>query len=91
MRKQFWEVIYDDKNNKAEVWGPSSDDTLLTNNVAEMIRVEMKVHCQTADIDFSKEQIKEQIKRFGYEIDDNLYRHLINEFELLTGKHMKQW
>jgi len=87
MKKQFWEVIYDDNNRKMDVWGPSLDDTILTNNVAEMIRAGMKVHCQTADIKYPKEEIK----LFGYEIENNLYQRLINEYEILTGKLMRRW
>lgn len=87
MRTQFWEVIYDDYNRKMDVMGPSSDDTIFTNNVAEMIKAGMEVHCQTADIKYPKEQVKLS----GYQKEENLYQRLINEYEKLTGKLMKRW
>lgn len=87
MIAQFWEVIYDDTNRKMEVMGPSSDDTKMTNNVAEMIRTGMKVHCQTADAKYPKEEVKLR----GYEKENNLYQRLITEYEKSTGKLMNRW
>ena len=84
---RFWEVIYDDKLNKMEVIGSSSDDTLLTKNVCDMQDAGMKVRCQTADIDTPKEKMTLS----GYQIENNLYGRLITEYERLTGKLMKRW
>ena len=85
--KQFWEVIYDDDKRTMEVIGTSIDDTLLTNNVCEMQKAEMKVRCQTADISIRKDEIKVS----GYVVEDNLYSRLLTDYEIKTRKQLKRW
>lgn len=85
--KRFWEIVYDDSMHTMEVIGSSTDDTLMTNNIAEMQRVGMKVHCQTANIDTPKERIN----LIGYSIENNLYSRLMFEYERLTNKNLKLW
>lgn len=85
--KKFWEVIYDDKTKTMEVIGSSTDETLLTNNVAEMQKIGMIVRCNTPDIDTPKEEIK----LAGYTLEDNLYGRLLTEYEIKTRKQLKRW
>lgn len=85
--KRFWEVIYDGKAKTMEIIGTSSDDTLLTNNVAEMQLAGFDVRCNTADADVDKSQIKLPY----YTIEENLYQRLLNEYQLKTGKQLKRW
>tara|TARA_R110002050_G_scaffold44572_1_gene106140 strand:- start:450 stop:716 length:267 start_codon:yes stop_codon:yes gene_type:complete len=84
---RFWEIIYDDENHKMEVIGSSTDDTRLTNNVAEMQRIGMKVRCQTGDINIPENAIELS----GYEKEKNLYSRLLLEYEAKTNKHLNRW
>lgn len=47
MRKQFWEIIKDDKSNSFEILGVSSDDSAFTNLTCEMQKAGMQVRCET--------------------------------------------
>ncbi len=56
--KRFWEVIYDDNANTMEVIGTSTNDTLLTNDVAEMQKAGFKVPCNTPGIETREDEIR---------------------------------
>lgn len=85
--KRFWEVIYDGDAQTMEVIGTSTNDTLLTNNVAAMQKAEMNVRCNTPGI----ETREEDIILPHYKIEKGLYRRLIHEYGIKIGKQLKQW
>ncbi len=83
---RFWEIIYDDSKRTMDAVG-SANDILFTNNVAEMQRSGMQVHCQAGEIAVPKENLKLP----GYTFEDNLYSRLLNEYEQKTCKQLKRW
>jgi hypothetical protein len=87
MKEQFLIIIYDDETYKMEVLGPMSDDSLIVNNIVEMQKAKMNVHCNSAD----KSAIKEKLKLSGYNFEDDLYDNLISKYFQLTNKQLNKW
>jgi hypothetical protein len=86
-QRTFWLMVIDDASRTFEVFGKSTDDTLLTSNTVEMQRAGLEVRCQAPDISFSKEDIEIH----GYKHEDGLYSRVINEYEKRTGKSLNKW
>lgn len=81
-KQHYWQIIKDDSNRSFEVIGKSSNDTLLTNNVCEMMKVGMHVQCTTPP--YNSNQSEEEITIPGYKLEAGLYNRLINEYEEKT-------
>lgn len=86
-RRRFWEVIIDRKAKTFEVLGVSSDDTLLTDNVATMIKAGMDVACNTPDSNIPKEELTIT----GYQSEAGVYDRLLSEYFKISKKHLRRW
>jgi hypothetical protein len=77
----FWEVFKDDSLRQFEILGTSRDDTLLTNNTAEMIDCGLPVRCETIPLKTypTEESLRESFEQRGLAYKDGLYNECLKE------------
>ena len=70
------------------IYGLCEDiDTLLTNNVVEMLNAKMEVQIETLDRGYSTEELE----KLGWKHDQSLYEKLLMKYTALTNKVLKRW
>ena len=81
MRKQFWEIIKDDRSNTYEVLGLSADDRELTNLTCAMQKAGMHVRFEAlAYPATTKESIAAGYGRIGFREEKGLMIRLRTEY-----------
>ena len=87
MRKQFWEIIKDDRSKTYEVLGLSSDDTALTKMTCEMQQAGMDVRCETPHYPVTtKDSIPSGYAQIGFIEEKGLLVRLKKEYAEWTQK-----
>lgn len=77
----FWEVFEDDEFRQFEILGKSRDDTLLTNNTAEMIDSGFSVRCQTPPLKSYPTEggLRRALEKMGFTYKRGLYDQRLAE------------
>ncbi len=87
VKKQFWEIIKDDRSKTYEVLGLSSDDTALTNMTYAMQQAGMHVRCETPDYPgTTKDSIPSGYAQIGFREEKGLLVRLKKEYAERTQK-----
>jgi hypothetical protein len=85
MKKQFWEIIKDDRSKTYEILGLSSDDTALTAMTRAMQQVGMNVRCETPHYPgTTKDSIPAGYTKIGFREEQGLLTRLKKEYTELT-------
>ena len=81
MRKQFWEIIKEDRFKTYEVLGLSTDDTALTNMTCAMQKVGMDVRCETPPYPATtRDSIPDGYAQIGFTEEKGLLIRLKKEY-----------
>ncbi len=87
--KLWWQIIKDDSKRTFDIIGKAHDDTLLTNNVCEMIKSGMSVQCTTPP--YTGNESEDDLAIPGYKKEPGLYQRLVREYETKTRKSLRMW
>lgn len=73
MVKLFLVVLFDDKNKRACVRGPISDDSVITSRTCDMQAAGYEYRCSVKPYpENTREQIERDLVKMGYKIDYSL-------------------